>query len=108
MSVTFLLLTVVTTHSCRLAETIFSFSTQLNRIVRRDFKAFVQESTDEDGNELEKLIEKQNREYFDIYDKIVKNLPKKHQLEMLKLNGQFIPEAKSEVFVRRLLGIYRN
>lgn len=81
---------------CRLTQTIFILNST-DRIIRRNYKSLADRTTDEDINELEKLIEKQNLEYFDIYDQIAKHLPKKDQLEILKLNGQFVPEAKSEV-----------
>lgn len=55
-------------------------------------------TTDEDRNELEKLIEKQNWEYYDLYEKIAKNLPKELQCDILRMNSQFIPGTKSQVY----------
>lgn len=66
---------------------------------RRNCNTLVEEATDEVRNELEKLIELQNREYYDLYDKIAKNLPKKDQLEILNLNRQFVPKTKPEVCI---------
>lgn len=66
---------------------------------RRNCNTLVVETTDKDRNELEKLIERQNREYYDLYDKIAKNLPKKDQIEILNLNRQFIPTTRPEVSI---------
>lgn len=52
---------------------------------------------DADLSELDKLIKSQNKEYYDLYDALAKNLKKKEQIEILNYNQQFVPEAKHEV-----------
>lgn len=47
--------------------------------------------------ELDKLIKEQNKEYYDLYDALAKNLKKKEQIEILNYNTQFVPETKCEV-----------
>lgn len=49
--------------------------------------------------ELDKLIKLQNKEYYDLYDALAKNLKKKEQIEILNYNQQFVPETKHEVNV---------
>lgn len=48
-------------------------------------------------SELDKLIKEQNEEYYELYDALAKNLKKKEQIEILKLNRQFVPDTKQEV-----------
>lgn len=50
-----------------------------------------------DLSELDKLIKVQNKEYYDLYDALAKNLKKKEQIEILNLNTQFVPDTKNEV-----------
>lgn len=49
--------------------------------------------------ELDKLIKLQNKEYYDLYDGLAKNLKKKEQIEILNHNLQLIPETKYDVSV---------
>lgn len=52
--------------------------------------------TDTNMTELEKLIQTQNRAYFDVFDKLAK-LPKKVQIDILESNRQLVPGTKYEV-----------
>lgn len=66
------------------------------RIIKR--KCFTSiEYTDKNLADLEKCIETQNKEYYELYDKLAKNVSKKDQIEILKNNFQYIPETKYEV-----------
>lgn len=49
------------------------------------------------STELDKLIKLQNKEYYELYDTLAKNLKKKDQIEILRCNNQMIPETKYEV-----------
>lgn len=68
-----------------------------NRIIRRNCSSSSDETTDAELTELDQLIKLQNKEYFDLYDTIAKNVEKKDQIEILERNLQFIPETKTEV-----------
>lgn len=47
--------------------------------------------------ELEKEIRTQNEEYFRIYDEIAKKVQKEDQIQILKINKQFIPDSDLQV-----------
>lgn len=67
-------------------------------MIRRSYHVCVDEILDAEGlTELDKLIKLQNKEYYDLYDTLAKNLKKKEQIEILESNIQLIPENKHEV-----------
>lgn len=68
------------------------------RVIRRTYYNCADEIRDAVGlTELDKLIKVQNKEYYDLYDALAKNLKKKEQIEILNFNTQFVPETKCEV-----------
>ena len=50
-----------------------------------------------DSIALEKEIEKQNKEFFELRGKLKANTKKDDRIAILKFNEQFIPEGNSEV-----------
>ncbi|XP_031638340.1 poly [ADP-ribose] polymerase-like [Contarinia nasturtii] len=53
--------------------------------------------TDVEMEEVEKIIEKQNMEYYKLYDKLARNVSKKYQIEFLKENNQMVPKTDSDI-----------
>lgn len=47
--------------------------------------------------DLEKRIQAQNQQYFELYDKIAEDVAKENQIDILRANRQLIPETDNEV-----------
>ncbi|XP_031628011.1 poly [ADP-ribose] polymerase-like isoform X2 [Contarinia nasturtii] len=79
----------------RLSEKDKELVNQQIPIIKRKFHVT---TNDVDPNlaELEKRIETQNREYFELYDKLAK-IPKKEQIDILNYNNETIPKTKNEI-----------
>lgn len=60
---------------------------------QKEYKPITHENT----VELENQIEIQNIEYYELFDKIAKNLSKKEQVDILTWNMQPVPDTKYEV-----------
>lgn len=56
-----------------------------------------------EDDELDKLIEKQNKEYFKLRDALEAETTKPIRIEILRANKQTIPEGNSEVCHQSLL-----
>lgn len=78
---------------------------------QKEYKPIAESMTDENMVELEKKIETQNIEYFELFDNIAKNLSKKEQVDILTSNMQPVPDTKYEVniiFLTNILPIYTS
>lgn len=51
--------------------------------------------------QLNEEIRTQNEEYFEIYDKIAKKVPKLDRIAILNANKQFVPASESQVRERQ-------
>lgn len=83
---------------------------------QKEYKPITKSMTHENMAELEKQIETQNIEYYELFDNIAKKLSKKEQVDILTANMQPVPHSKYEVniiflkiycrFIHRLTGIF--
>lgn len=58
--------------------------------------------------DLEELIETQNKEYYELFDKLAENVSDEDQIKILKANKQMMPIDKIEVsvFLIKITNIY--
>lgn len=85
---------------------------------QKEYKPITKSITHENMAELEKQIETQNIEYYELFDNIAKNLSKKEQIDLLTTNMQPVPHSKYEVniisfkiyyrFIHRLTDIFSD
>ena len=65
-------------------------------MIKQDIRP-IENTNLQDSMELDEKIRAQNEAYYEIYDFIVKNVPKEEQILILNANGQAIPDKDDQV-----------
>lgn len=69
------------------------------RLISRELYKSTESRTNPNQVNLEKLIEVQNKEYYELYDKLASYVSDEDRTTILRANIQMIPNSKTEVSV---------
>lgn len=84
------------TVKCDIYIIIFIFSAIKQEVDEPDSKKIKTED-DEESKKLDKIIEKQNKAYYNLLDKLKAHTRKPDQIAILEANDQSVPEGNQDV-----------